>query len=107
MIILLLTWIGVVSSARLELNVHPADKMDFIWKDTGSGVTGNVAIYRSHARPGYYRVGDVAVAGDNAIVGYLVRPTDPKKLEQILQPPVSYCAAWNDRDIPTKMKVQV
>jgi len=88
MIVLLFAWIGVVSSAGMEINRHPADNMVLIWTDMGLGAYKNVSIWRSVARPGYYRVGDVAVLGYNKPRGFLVRLTDKDDFDKILQPPV-------------------
>jgi len=109
---LLFVWIGVVS-ARLELNRHPADKLEEIWNDSGSGVTNRISIYRSVARPGYYRVGDTAFTvkphddTERKPEGFLVRLTHPENFDQILKLPKSYCTVWNDRHLPTKNKVQI
>jgi len=107
MIVLLFAWIGVVSSASMKLNRHPADNMISIWNDKGSGANKNVSIWKSVARPGYYRVGDVAVTGYHKPKGFLVRLTDQDDFDKILQLPVSYCTVWNDSHLPTNTKVQI
>ncbi len=63
-----------------------------IWNDSGSGADGDVSIWRPIASPGYYPLGDVAIAGYTKPSTIVVKGLDPG----VLAKPTGYTRTWID-----------
>jgi hypothetical protein len=75
------------------LTLQEVSEYTWVYDDTGSGAFTDGSIWRPVVPPGFFALGDVAVAGhDPPDFATLVVADDP----EALRPPVAYEQIWND-----------